>query len=298
MIRLVVDNTRRLSGDVPKLEKTDAPSSIEDFRLYLFVTKALQPNTVANYVRVAAMAIREMGTDQPTQKQAETFIGTLRSSGKSHSHITNVMRVLEHYTVFIGSPMTFTRPRKPKRVPPEPLTEAEVAVFLAACKDVRELAILSLVASSGIRNEELCNLRVRDVDMAGRELRVIEGKGLKDRRVNFDGKVVPLLNEYLAAHPRTPDDHLFTTIRDGNQYTTTALRRLVKRVASRTRIKKRIYPHLLRHSLASNLIARGANVRMVQHQLGHSFLETTMIYVQTNPEMVKRVFDACSPAYL
>ncbi len=296
MLRLIIDNTREPAA--PAVPERAVDIDVEGYHQHLMGRLGLQPNTAQNYVRVARHALSAMGTGWPTLEQIETHMLAMRNAGRSHAHVTATMRVLEHYMAWQGHPVKLKRPRKPKRTHPEPLTEAEVAVILAHCKDVREHAILSLLATSGIRNEELCNLRVADVDMAACELSVREGKGLKDRQVSFDGRCVQILHEYLGQYPREGQSYLFTTRRKGEQYTTTALRRLVKRVVARTRIKKRVYPHLFRHSLATNLIARGAHVRAVQHILGHSFLETTMLYVETSPEYVRRAYRACAPSYL
>jgi len=298
-LKVIVNNER--SVDAGGLLSTDGKTTgghLDGFHAFMMAGKGLQPNTAENYRRVVAKFLRDVGTDRPTVRQIETEVLKLRMAGKSHSHISNVMRSVEHYQTFMGSPVSLTRPRKPKRLPPEPLTEAEVAVILSHCVNSRELAILALLATSGIRNEEVCNLAVGDIDFATSRLHIREGKGLKDRIVNFDGQCIPILQKYLAEYPREKSDPLFTTLRDGKPYTTTAVRRLVKRVVKRTRIKKRVYPHLFRHSLATNLIGRGAHVRAVQHQLGHSFIETTMLYIETSPEYVQRQFNAFKPSYL
>jgi site-specific recombinase XerD len=198
---------------------------------------------------------------------------------------------------FIENPIKLGRPRKPKRIIKKTLTEAEIAILLDATINIREKAILTLLCYSGIRAEELCEIKVEDVDFGNNEI-FIHGKGSKERIVNIKGECTRILLTYIALFPRNNNQYLFTTLRKNVPYTTWALRRLVKTVVCRTKIEKRVYPHLFRHSLATNMIDRGANPRTIQKQFGHAYLETTMIYVESRPKTVKMEYEIFAPSYI
>lgn len=290
-LKLVEDYKKK---DQPKRIK----SQLKKYCRYLMVHRGLKANTVNNYRKLARRLLTDCGTLNPSHEQLEDYMAGIYKKNYSYSFICNVALGIERYMEFLENPIKFGRPRKPKRVAKQALTEAEVAIFLAACKNIREKAILILLAYSGMRNQELCNLRVQDVDLGNNEVVILNGKGSKDHIAHIAGECCKILMAYLVEYPRSEDDYLFTALSSGNQFNTWAVRRLVKTVAARTNIKKRIYPHLFRHSLATNMIDRNANMRTLQAQLGHAFLETTMIYIETRQLRIKSEYHSCRPCYL
>jgi len=273
-------------------------AQLEEFSHWLIVHRAINANTIGGYVRVVKKFLRDRSTLMPTQRQVEDHIVSLHQGKYSYHHIVNSSIALEWYMVFIGRPMRLGRPKKPKRVIKYTLTEAEVALILAATRNIREKAILTLLAYSGIRNAELCRLRVCDVDFGNNVLRIFAGKDAKDRVVCVSGECIKILLVYLHEHPRGENDYLFTTIEHDEQYTKSALRKLVKTVATRAKIAKRVYPHLFRHSLATNMLNRGANLMTIQNQLGHAHVETTMIYVTSRWQRIQAEYQMFAPGYL
>ena len=91
---------------------------------------------------------------------------------------------------------------------------------------------------------------------------------------------------------------LFTTLRTGRQLADTDLRKLVRVLARRAGIGRRVFPHLLRHSLATNLLNRGACLIMIKDQLGHAFIDSTMVYVNSMPFRARSEYDFFKPAYM
>lgn len=273
-------------------------AKMADFSGHLLVMCGIGKSTINNYLKMVAKALKEIGTLTPSHAQVQQRIGQMFAQGLSYHHITNTMRAVEAYMAFIGDPIKFGRPKKPKRILKDSLTEAEISVILAACRNIREKAILTLLAYTGIRNQELCNLKVQDIDFGRNLVQVFGGKGAKDRVVCMAGECTTVLLRYLSEHPRQPDAYLFTTIRTNKQYTTWAMRRLIKVVVGRTGNDKRVYPHLFRHSLANNMLARGANLLTIKEQLGHTFIDTTMIYIKSRPHRVQTEYQMFTPSYI
>lgn len=252
---------------------------LEKFSVYLLVRRGLESYTIAGYQAGARRFLRKTQTLVPTVEQVENYIAEMRQANFSYSHVVNTSLALERYMEFIGQPLRLGRPRKPKHTIKETLSEAEIARLIGSCKNIRERAILVLLAYSGIRAKELCHLKVSDVNVANQSLYIRGGKGNKDRLVCIPPECLSIILEYLTAYPRAASDFLFTTLKKGNDYTTGDLRKLVKVVAQRMNLTKRVYPHLFRHSLATNMLNRGAAIYTIQQQLGHAYMETTMVYL-------------------
>ena len=158
--------------------------------------------------------------------------------------------------------------------------------------------MLCVLAYSGIRNSELCNLRVCDVDIGNNRIRIHSGKNFKDRYANITGECAKVIVEYLRSYPRDDDAQLFTTIVKKNPLATGDLRKHVRVSSRRANIERRVYPHLLRHSLATNLLIRGASLITIKDQLGHDHYETSLYYLRSIPQRAKAEYNFCRPSYL
>lgn len=252
--------------------------------------------TVGGYKRVLNKFLKDVETERPTIEMVETYVASLRKRNCSYSHVRNSSVILEKYMAYIGNPIRLGRPRKPKSMVKNTLTEGEIARMLAATRNKREKALISILAYSGIRNKELCSLKPESVSYDSQALQIVSGKGNKDRLVFISRECVKAITEYIGAC-REKSDYLFSTLQQNKQYTSYALRKLVKIVAGRAGIEKRVYPHLMRHSLACNLLNRGANLMTIKEQLGHQDIKTTMIYARSNPQRIQQEYNFYAPAY-
>jgi integrase/recombinase XerD len=97
---------------------------------------------------------------------------------------------------------------------------------------------------------------------------------------------------------RRPDDFLFATIKRDRPLADSDPRKMVRGLARRPKIGRRVFPHLLRHSLATNLLNRGASLIMIKDQLGHAFIDSTMVYVKSMPFRTRSEYDFYKPAYM
>lgn len=268
------------------------------FAEHLQVMKGLGRSTISNYRKVMARVAKQIGTLEPDHALVKRYIAGTFNQGYSFSHITMNMRAIELYMDFIGDPIKFGRPKKPKRIVKDPLTEAEVSVIISHSKNIREKAIIALLACSGARNQELCDLRVQDIDFGSNSVHILNGKGAKSRTVYITGECTTILLQYLNEHPRPETEYMFTTLRHRTQYTPWALRRLIKKVVAKAGMTKRVHPHLFRHSLATNMLGRDANIQTIQQILGHEFIDTTMIYIKSRPQRVAAEYQMRAPSYI
>ena len=194
------------------------------------------------------------------------------------------------------------RPKVPRNLP-RPLTVDEVAAMLSAPGHdgpvgVRDRAILETLYGAGLRISELVALDVDDVDLEEGSVRAL-GKGSRERIVPLGRYAVQALGGYLTrarpalAGPRS-GGALFLN-RRGGRLTRQGTTNIIKAAARRAGIRKRVTPHMLRHSFATHLLEGGADVRVVQELLGHAHLATTQIYTLVTQARLRDVYFASHP---
>ena len=267
------------------------------FARHLYARRGLSEVTVQSYVAAIRRLAPVIGLE-PTPKAIEQHIERMHKAGASYSHIVNTSLALEVYCAFTGRPIKLGRPKKPRHLVRGTLSEAEITLLIAAARTVRERAMIATLAYAGLRNRELCRLRIQDVDLSGQTLHIQATKTQKDRYTHIASSCVTVLAEYMRERGGQPGDWLFVCLRSGKPYAQQNLRKLIRTAAKRAGLKKRVFPHLMRHSLATNLLHRGAHLLAIKEQLGHAFVETTMIYVHSNPEHTRMQYRMYAPSYL
>ena len=184
-------------------------------------------------------------------------------------NISSFFSWLEEEDYILKSPMKRIHKIKTKTVVKSVISDEGIEKLRDNCNEKRDLAIIDLLYSTGIRVGELVNLNIDDIDFEGREC-IVYGKGDKERRVYFDAKAKVHLKEYIDN--RTDNNNaLFVTLRN-----------LGKKLAL-----ERIHPHKFRRSMATRAIDKGMPIEQVQKLLGHSQIDTTMQYAMVNQNNVK-----------
>jgi integrase/recombinase XerD len=135
--------------------------------------------------------------------------------------------------------------------------------------------MLRLMLNAGLRSSEVLNLKVRDVDWMSGKLMVRQGKGKKDRALWLNEEDLEILRKWRERKPESP--RLFTTLK-GDPINARYLRALVERLAKKAGLEKRVHPHTLRHTFATDLYKSTKDLRLVQKALGHANIQTTTIY--------------------
>jgi len=193
-------------------------------------------------------------------------------------------------------------PKQEKHVPSF-LSEEEMASFLEVPPTgkplhLRDRAILELLYASGIRVSELVGANLEDVNLGERLIRV-RGKGKKERIVPFGRIAEERLSAYLRARSGLVQDRigekaLFVNYQ-GSRITSRSVERIVEKYIRLAAVKRKISPHSLRHSFASHLLSRGADLRVIQELLGHESLATTQKYTHINLGQLMDVYRKSHP---
>ena len=289
-------------------------AEIAAFLRHLDRERNASPHTVRAYgedlEQVARHVRTERGREGPPRDVdhllIRAFLARLHRDGLKPVSAARKLATLRTFFRYLCREGVLTRnparsllsPRLEKRVPTH-LDERDVALLVEMPGDgdaaVRGRAILELLYATGIRCAELVGLDLSEVDRAGRMVRVL-GKGRKERIVPFGARAGAALEAYLPvrgqARPRT--DALFVNAR-GTRLTDRSVRLLVAKRVKSVALARRVSPHTLRHSFATHLLERGADLRAIQELLGHASLSTTQRYTHVNTRHLLEIYNKSHP---
>jgi len=283
---------------------------LTSFFRYLAVERGLSTNTLDAYGRDLKRFEESLRGSRITLRGARrqdllTHVRGLRQAGlspKSVARAINSLRMLYRFLLAEGEvrsdPTTeLDIPRTWKSLP-RFLTFQEVDRLLSAPDTgrplgVRDLAMLEVLYATGIRVSELLSLRKEDLNLEMGYLTCM-GKGSKERIVPLGRKAIERLQVYLrdvrpALARRGGTEHLFTN-RNGARMTRQGYWKILKGYGEAAGIRRRLSPHVLRHSFATHLLEHGADLRSVQLMLGHADISTTQIYTHVNRERLRRIY--------
>lgn len=188
-----------------------------------------------------------------------------------------------------NNPCASIKPIKFEEKPREPLSNMELEIVRDACENYRDKAMIELFYSTGCCLSEMVNLKISDIDFASKEVHLF-GKGSKHRTSYLNAKAEYMLKKYfeLERPKESISDSVFVIFRkpyNGMQKGSIYAR--VKAIQKRSGIERSLFPHLLRHTMATHALNRGMNVAEVKEILGHEKLDTTMIYAKISHDSVK-----------
>lgn len=195
-----------------------------------------------------------------------------------------------------------TLPKMPWRKLPPYLSQQDARAFIEAAtpatpQGLRDRAILETLYSTGMRVSELCRLQIADLNFADGVVRILSGKGKKDRMVPIGRMALHYMDRYMK-EVRGPGSGgpLFRRMGTTEAIRTQRLYIYMDSYRKKAGIKIKVYPHLLRHSFAVHLLENGADIRHIQAMLGHEQLSTTQLYTQVVPLQLKKAHAAAHPA--
>ena len=284
---------------------------IEDFLSSLTVERGLSPNTIAAYRRDLADYAQHLGDSQPDTEAVDTFLAALHDAGLAPSTMARKLAAVRGLHRFlIGEGLSAEDPTRFAQTPrrglafPKALDVDEVIRLVEAPRadtplGRRDRAILETLYGTGARVSELVNLDLLDVDLDMKSA-LVTGKGSKQRLVPLGGAAIRAIAAYLPdlAEIRRPGDDsgaLFLNAR-GRRLTRQGVFAIVRKHAVSVGIDiARISPHVLRHSAATHMVERGADLRTVQEILGHASVSTTQVYTRMSLQHLHEVYVEAHP---
>lgn len=228
-----------------------------------------------------------------TTEDIRNYLSDYRQSSKcSKANIDNLRRIfssffawLENEDIILKSPVRRIRKVKTEKQVKETYSDETLESLRDGCTNLRDLAMIDLLSSTGIRVSELVRLNRSDIDFEGREC-VVFGKGSKERPVYFDARTKVHLKNYLDS--RTDQNQaLFVTLQNPHERLEISGVEIRVRQLGRKLGVGRVHPHKFRRTLATKAIDKGMPIEQVQRLLGHSKIETTMEYAMVDQSNVK-----------
>ncbi|MFD2443512.1 tyrosine recombinase XerC [Bacillus sp. CGMCC 1.16607] len=189
-------------------------------------------------------------------------------------------------------------PKIEKRLP-EFFYEEELEQLFVSCEvetpiGQRNKAILEMLYATGIRVSECCQIRLKDIDFSYSTV-LIHGKGSKDRYVPFGKFAHEAILQYIndgrqkLISSKQPHDFLFVNFRGGS-LTDRGIRTILNSMIDKSTLNGKIHPHMLRHTFATHLLNKGADMRSVQELLGHAFLSSTQVYAHVTNDYLRNTY--------
>lgn len=192
---------------------------------------------------------------------------------------------LEDEDYILKSPVRRIHRVKTATVVKETLTDENIEKLRDGCLHIRELVIIELLISTGIRIGELVNLNITDIDFEDRSC-IVLGKGNKQREVYFDARTKIHLKQYLNTRTDNEEALFVSKIKPYHRMTISAIESIIRNLGKNMNIKK-VHPHKFRRTMATMAIDKGMPIEQVQKLLGHTKIDTTMHYAMVNQANVK-----------
>ena len=280
---------------------------IEKYIRYLEIEKNASEHTILNYKKDLDEFKKFLGQTQVENSDYLTirrFLGSLkeknlksRSVARKLSCLRSFFRFLNREGFLKNDPTSAISSPKLEKHLPIFMTEDEVTKLVEAPQSeepagLRDRAILETFYSTGIRISELVGLNLENIDFFSSVVKVM-GKGRKERIVPIGDRALRALRDYVE-HRKLQTSVVFLN-KNGRRITARGVRLVLDKYIQRASLRDNISPHTLRHSFATHLLNRGADLRSVQELLGHANLSTTQIYTHLTTEKLKSVYDKAHP---
>ena len=289
---------------------------VDDYLNHLRLERRLSDNTTESYGRDLAelgrfAAARERPLESLSRRDLETHVRNLMSEGRSPRSVARMVACIRGFYRFLSlhshvraNPAEDLEAPRAWKVLPKFLDTEDVDRLIAA-PDVttpaglRDRALIELLYATGLRVSELVNLRAQDLHLDEGYL-TTTGKGRKQRIVPLGESAATWVRKYIKeGRPQLlaqrTAQKLFVNARGGTGLTRVGFWKILKGYARGAGLASRVSPHVLRHSFATHLLERGADLRAIQMMLGHADLSTTQIYTHILDARMRAIYDKFHP---
>jgi len=249
-------------------------------------------NTSKSYIRLFEAFInffKDWELLQIDEEQIRMYLQSLVQQGRSQSYINQIISSIKfYYEVVLEMPNRFYSIERPIRKEglPKVISLEEVSLIISNTNNIKHKCIISLLYSAGLRRGELLSLKLGDIDSKRMVINIHKGKGGKDRITILSESVLKILRFYFKVW--RPKTYLFEGMK-GRQYSASSISKILSNACIKANIRKKVTPHMLRHSFATHLLETGTDIRFIQTLLGHSSTKTTEIYTQVAINNIKTI---------
>ena len=286
---------------------------IEKFLRFLDIEKNASKHTTLNY-KLDLYDFKKFLQDKPIESvdylTLRKFLAYLKEGSFTNRTIARKLSCLRSLYKFLfreglikNNPVLMLSTPKQDKMLPIFLTEDEVVRLIESPNTndllgLRDNAIIETLYSTGMRVSELVSLNMENIDFIGATVKVL-GKGKKERLIPIGDRALGAINKYLAKRNSYRKTKKQTNIiflnKNNKRLTDRGVRKIIKKYIHTASLRSGVSPHTLRHSFATHLLNRGADLRSVQELLGHANLSSTQIYTHLTTDRLKAIYDKAHP---
>lgn len=264
--------TKNVPGLAPILKKMEKRMSLANYA----------ESTISSYTRTVRVLGTKLGKspDKIEQDELHEYLLSIKDRMSQSSWHTHLFGVKYAYCEVLDMPDLVNSLPKSKREQSLPvvLNKEELAGIFSSCRSLKHVCIFKLAYGTGMRMGEIADLKLIDIDSERMQIRVVQGKGRKDRYVVLPGSLLAELREYFRGV--RPKVYLFNGQKKGESMARRSMQHALKAAIKRSSVSKPVTMHSFRHTFACHALEMGMDIVTLQHLLGHAHLSTTLIYLK------------------
>jgi site-specific recombinase XerD len=246
-------------------------------------------NTIETYSSCIKYFFAQSPKDHPkniNEQDIKDFLGRFAEVNTQRNYHSAIKKF---YDVCLGQKEKFKYiPYAQKNTKlPIVLSVQEIQKMFSVCENTKHKVILALLYSCGLRVSELINLKWEHIDRSRMIINIIQAKGKKDRQVMLTPQLIPLLEKYYKEY--RSKIYVLNGWKDELQYSDRSVGEVVKQLATKAGINKRVYTHLMRHCSFTHMVENGTDISLIQRLAGHSNVKTTAIYTHISHNLISKI---------
>lgn len=246
-------------------------------------------NTRSNYISQVSCFLNHFKNQiEPKSISNDDIKNWLLEAKTINSRKHRLCALNSFYKITLGMPAKIQKipyPKAEKKLPIV-LSKDEVQRMFDVCDNLKHKLILSILYACGLRVSELINLKWAHIDRSRMVINIIAGKGKKDRQVMLPDMLIPLLEKYYRAYK---SKEYVLNGQASLQYSDRSILQVIKQLAEKANISKRVYTHLMRHCSFTHLCESGVDINLIQKIAGHNNVKTTMIYTHISDALISKI---------
>lgn len=245
-------------------------------------------NTIDNYASCISVFFSQSKKDHPKNINEQDIKDFLSKPKMINTQRNYHSAIKKFYDICLGQKEKFKYipyARKDNKLPIV-LSVDEIQKMFSVCENTKHKVILALLYSCGLRVSELINLKWENIDRSRMIINILKAKGNKDRQVMLTPQLIPLLEKYWKEY------HTKKYVLNGQielQYSDRSVGQVVKQLATKAGLSKRVYTHLLRHCSFTHMVENGIDINLIQRIAGHSNVKTTAIYTHISHNLISKI---------
>lgn len=265
------------------------PKYIESFRNEI-TRKGYRQTSIKNYVSCVEIFLLKFDgvVAEPIKINEQQIKDYLRLFKEQNTQRANHSAIKCFFKYVLNQPNKFRYIEYCKKNQRLPIVHSkeEIEKLISVCDNKKHRAIICLMYACGLRVSEVINLKIADVDSSRMVINILNAKGGIDRQVMLPQVLLEMFREYYKLYK--PKEYLFNG-QNSVQYTSRSISQILKKCSEKAGLKKRIYPHLIRHDSFTHLLESGCDIGLIQKIAGHKNIATTNIYLHTSHTFISKI---------